>query len=44
MKERESVKLIKSVEYAKPIPMGHQQIPWHCLALLAIDNLELELA
>ena len=28
-KKRESVKLKEIAENAKPIPMGHQLIPWH---------------
>ena len=36
--KRESVKLKESAENAKPIPMGHQLIQWHWLALFATDS------
>ena len=39
-----NLKLKESAEKAKPRPIGHQQVPWHWLAQLATDSLELELA
>ena len=38
MEKRESVKLKEKTESAKQRPMGQQQIPWLCIALLATDS------